>query len=103
MIKYRLDCNVFWCVKYALGCIECPYHGWQFDSIGLCTKIPQQEQQIQQDEGKDKFDDDRDNSPAPSKIFRSTNARTLRTHVTGDLVWAFVDLPPVSIAHCFFQ
>lgn len=22
------------------GCIECPYHGWQFDSSGRCTHIP---------------------------------------------------------------
>jgi vanillate O-demethylase monooxygenase subunit len=22
------------------GCIECPYHGWQFDSAGHCTHIP---------------------------------------------------------------
>lgn len=23
------------------GCLECPYHGWQFDSSGACTMIPQ--------------------------------------------------------------
>lgn len=23
------------------GCIECPYHGWQFDAQGRCCKIPQ--------------------------------------------------------------
>jgi nitrite reductase/ring-hydroxylating ferredoxin subunit len=23
------------------GCIECPYHGQQFDTSGACTKIPQ--------------------------------------------------------------
>lgn len=23
------------------GCIECPYHGWQFSSSGKCTKLPQ--------------------------------------------------------------
>ncbi len=22
------------------NCIECPYHGWQFDGVGRCTKIP---------------------------------------------------------------
>ncbi len=26
--------------KVRNGCIECPYHGWQFDSSGHCTKIP---------------------------------------------------------------
>ena len=28
-------------VDAATGCLECPYHGWQFDSTGACTKIPQ--------------------------------------------------------------
>lgn len=23
------------------GCLECPYHGWQFDGSGSCTVIPQ--------------------------------------------------------------
>ena len=23
------------------GCIECPYHGWQFTEDGTCNKIPQ--------------------------------------------------------------
>eukprot|EP01031_Cornospumella_fuschlensis_P040433 gene40433-49276_t len=23
------------------GCLECPYHGWQFDDRGSCVKIPQ--------------------------------------------------------------
>lgn len=23
-------------------CIECPYHGWQYDKAGTCVKIPQQ-------------------------------------------------------------
>ncbi|WP_228038326.1 aromatic ring-hydroxylating dioxygenase subunit alpha [Nodosilinea sp. LEGE 06152] len=22
------------------GCIECPYHGWQFDTDGTCTRVP---------------------------------------------------------------
>ena len=22
------------------GCLECPYHGWQFDNNGKCTKVP---------------------------------------------------------------
>lgn len=26
--------------KIRNGCIECPYHGWQFDSDGRCSKIP---------------------------------------------------------------
>ncbi|MEN9225543.1 MAG: aromatic ring-hydroxylating dioxygenase subunit alpha [Thermostichus sp. HHBFW_bins_43] len=23
------------------GCIQCPYHGWQFDATGACVKVPQ--------------------------------------------------------------
>lgn len=23
------------------GCIQCPYHGWQFDAAGACVKVPQ--------------------------------------------------------------
>ncbi len=22
------------------GCIQCPYHGWQYDGSGNCTKMP---------------------------------------------------------------
>jgi phenylpropionate dioxygenase-like ring-hydroxylating dioxygenase large terminal subunit len=25
------------------GCIACPYHGWEFDGAGRCTRIPQNE------------------------------------------------------------
>jgi phenylpropionate dioxygenase-like ring-hydroxylating dioxygenase large terminal subunit len=56
------------------GCIECPYHGWQFNNEGTCTKIPQLE----------------DTRTIPSV----SNAAALPTHVSGNLLWAFVDLPP---------
>lgn len=26
--------------KVKRGCVECPYHGWQFDETGACVKIP---------------------------------------------------------------
>lgn len=26
--------------KVVAGCLECPYHGWQFDGGGACTKVP---------------------------------------------------------------
>ena len=55
------------------GCIECPYHGQQFDTTGTCTLIPQL------DEG--------------TRIPLANNAHTLRTHLTGDLLWAFCPLP----------
>jgi phenylpropionate dioxygenase-like ring-hydroxylating dioxygenase large terminal subunit len=55
-------------------CIECPYHGWQFDHDGECTKIPQLD---------DKFD---------SKIPPNTDVKSLPTYITGDMLWAFVPL-----------
>ena len=55
------------------GCIECPYHGQQFDVTGACTKIPQ--------------------SPA-SSYPSSTAAFALPVYSTGDLLWAYVPLPP---------
>jgi phenylpropionate dioxygenase-like ring-hydroxylating dioxygenase large terminal subunit len=27
----------------AEGCVVCPYHGWRFDGIGACTRIPSQD------------------------------------------------------------
>src|SRR4051794_36586672 len=26
--------------KVVNGCIECPYHGWQYDRTGECTHVP---------------------------------------------------------------
>jgi len=51
------------------GCLECPYHGWQFDAAGGCTAIPQGE--------------------VPRS--KNVNANALPTRRTGDLVWAFFD------------
>lgn len=53
------------------GCIECPYHGWQFDSDGACKSIPQ-------------LDD-------MSKVSKTrASLTTFPTHTTGDLLWAFI-------------
>lgn len=57
------------------GSIECPYHGWQFDSEGTLKKLPQL------DEGKD-----------ISKI--TAKATYFPTHVAGDLILAFI---PTSV------
>ena len=57
------------------GCIECPYHGWQFKgSTGACVKIPQLDSKNQ-------------------TIPVSATASYLPTYSTGDILWAFVDLP----------
>ena len=60
-----------------IGCIECPYHGWQFNDTGACTSIPHLEPEIS------------------NKILGSskTSASSLLVYVTGMIVWAFVPLP----------
>lgn len=57
------------------GCVECPYHGWQFDSEGNVTAIPQL------DGGRTMEDIQR--SPR-------TNIKTFPTHVVGDLLFVFL-------------
>jgi phenylpropionate dioxygenase-like ring-hydroxylating dioxygenase large terminal subunit len=58
------------------GCIECPYHGWQFDGEGTCTKIPQLE-------------------PIKKGIIpKLANKESYPVEVVGDLIWAFLPLPP---------
>ena len=54
------------------GCIECPYHGQQFDASGACTRIPQSSLDV---------------------IPSAASAISLRVHHTGDLLWAFLPLP----------
>lgn len=54
------------------GCIECPYHGQQFDKEGACTKIPQSDS---------------------LKIPAGTSATAFPVHKTNDLLWAFLPLP----------
>ena len=51
----------------ANGCLECPYHGWQFDSSGALTKIPQ----------------------GTPETTTEAGATTLPSMVCGDLIWAF--------------
>tara|TARA_B100001113_G_scaffold353592_1_gene358557 strand:- start:2083 stop:3312 length:1230 start_codon:yes stop_codon:yes gene_type:complete len=51
------------------GCIECPYHGWQFTEDGNCTKIPQSKSNEQ---GKD--------------------VESMNIMETGDLLWGEFDI-----------
>lgn len=52
------------------GCIECPYHGWQFDTKGSCTKIPQLEE---------------------TKSFPvNSNVMSYPVHMAGDLIFVFL-------------
>ena len=54
-------------------CIECPYHGWQFQSNGTLFRIPQLEQE--------------------RRTFESIHGHDVTSypvHLTGDLLWAFL-------------
>ena len=55
------------------GCIECPYHGWQFETDGTCSKIPQMEPN--------------------AKPGANTASKAVKTRVTGDMLWAFLPVP----------
>ena len=54
-------------------CLECPYHGWQFDTNGKLQYIPQQQEQ-----GQTYLDSTTHDVPS------------FPTHVTGDLLWTFL-------------
>ena len=56
------------------GCIECPYHGWQFSGSGKCTKIPQL-------------------SSEQTFPKSSTSVTSFPVRVTGDAIWALIPLP----------
>ncbi|CAJ1959028.1 unnamed protein product [Cylindrotheca closterium] len=53
------------------GCVECGYHGWQFQNDGTVSVIPQM------DKGK-------------SSVEKVKPATSFAVHETGDLLWAFL-------------
>ena len=55
------------------GCIECPYHGWQFKTDGECATIPQME--------------------AGGIKGANTASKVVKTRLTGDMLWAFMPIP----------
>ena len=58
------------------GCIECPYHGWQFDVNGKLTRLPQLDTNVSAiDDGKKE----------------NRNAKSLPVHVVGDMIFAFFE------------
>lgn len=58
------------------GCLECPYHGWQFSVDGTCTRIPQ----LVTSRG--------------AKLPMKAGKQPYPVEVVGDLIWAFLPLPP---------
>jgi len=65
------------------GCIECPYHGWQFDEEGSLTALPHAEPDV-----------DITNIPG-------SQASYFPTHLAGDLIFAF--LPSSIHGEMFLQ
>lgn len=53
------------------GCLECGYHGWQFDTNGAVARIPQMD----------------DESASKKKV---KGVASFPVHVTGDLIWVFL-------------
>ncbi len=72
------------------GCIECPYHGWQFASNGACTKIPQ-------------LPPDQRRVALGDEAMDRTGAISFPVRMTGDMVWAFLPLPPGQVIHAEAQ
>ena len=54
-------------VEQKTGCLECPYHGWQFNTEGKCSKIPQNKEVLN----------------------KNIDITTIITYVTGDILWGF--------------
>lgn len=63
------------------GCIECPYHGWAFDTHGKLMTLPQLEEGRTIDE-------------AVTRESRNGDATSLPVHAAGDLIFVFL---PTSI------
>jgi phenylpropionate dioxygenase-like ring-hydroxylating dioxygenase large terminal subunit len=53
------------------NCLECPYHGWQFDGNGTLQRIPQLE-------------------PTAPLQAEDRSVQSFPVHATGDLLWVFL-------------
>ena len=75
-------------VDPSTGCIECPYHGWQFNSSGTCTRIPQlpAEKELGVERGP-RF---------------TSGVTSYPVRVTGDAIWALMPLPPGQVGNDYF-
>ncbi len=58
------------------GCIECPYHGWQFSTTGDCNNIPQS---------------------ADNEI--GQNVESINIIETGDILWWDLEYHEVDVVH----
>jgi phenylpropionate dioxygenase-like ring-hydroxylating dioxygenase large terminal subunit len=68
------------------GCLECPYHGWQFDHNGTCTHVPL-------------------NNPDQVRLSQ-LSATSLSTRVLAGLVWIYTgqgEAPKLQIPESLMQ
>ena len=72
-------------VDPATGCVECPYHGWQFRADGACTKIPQAMGGSGSGSGSGP---PLPSAPAPASPL---SVASLPVRLTGDIIWGFFD------------
>ena len=77
-------------------CIECPYHGWNFDTDGTLTHVPQLDlDTIDGDAAEaDNGSSSTSTSSSLEQLQSKGSATSFPVHVTGDLLWTFL---PTSI------
>mmetsp|Transcript_37799 Transcript_37799/g.85145 ORF Transcript_37799/g.85145 Transcript_37799/m.85145 type:complete len:561 (-) Transcript_37799:51-1733(-) len=61
-------------IEATTGCLQCAYHGWEFDTEGSCQRIPQMD----------------DESSKRARANPRANAIAYPTHVCYGLVWAWL-------------
>ena len=73
-------------------CIECPYHGWNFDTDGSLTHVPQldmieDETGAQAERGSTSSTS---SSTSLEQLQSKGSAISFPVHITGDLLWTFL-------------
>eukprot|EP01039_Chlorochromonas_danica_P009375 gene9375-10353_t len=75
------------------GCLECPYHGWQFNTQGQCVHIPQAEEKqlkLLQQRGSDQGSER--GSGSGGRWVESTAVRSLPVHIVGGILWGYLPI-----------
>ena len=68
------------------GCIECPYHGWQFATDGAIQCIPQLDDATTTTTSSSSSS----SSSSLERIAGQASATSFPVHLTGDMIWAFL-------------
>ena len=75
-------------------CIECPYHGWNFDTDGTLTHVPQLDLDTIDGDAAEADNGSSSISSSLEQLQSKGSATSFPVHVTGDLLWTFL---PTSI------